>query len=857
MLKSNASTKWSQFGRGGRGRDATFPSAPLHVSKDAQANTTIDETATRLVTFSSQNREQLPERPSTSAGPASATAKRRNAEKRETKDDLYYNPLASHGKGTTFYNFPLPGSLPTPATSPKDIAPPTPRKSSSTRPPTPESIEAVSTPAITTMEVPQAEIGMALGSPAHPPTTWHQNTYSIVDVHAVSPSPDHMDGLADEWSNSPRAVKQKNKGWKLFGGLFGGKKLAPSPAFYQLQPEGATRTTVEAVGILSETPASSEAKPVKPRGRGRSVSERMGKKDKPDLKRTETAPMNFDFTITNAPRVYPTAPEITLEGRALVDHSSKPMQQKGTSLLDVDIPDVHMERYSIMFGSVLGKPSTNSSSLLARRQATLEKLKTVNEALAAKEQELNEKAKQLKVRRATSPQPRYSQSPAFSLFPNTPSRRDQSPSRHRNSSTLQRSNTSPAALSPSRPSFAPGSGNVAHAIIMSPESEDLSPRKSAPSQSSKSKRGEQKAAEPAVSPSKQWTLDESHLMLDSPDSMSINDEDIYDPAPFPMKPKLSEPQWQMINPTHTHVPAASISGSATSSSTTSSENSNSTAASSVSTPQSAGSVISRPLNIASPPLSSSSRSRAIGPTLAQREIPKPRSKSATRIANASATQSSDPEHGHKHDNHSEDEQEARLKTAADVSIARQISVSRQQRQLLVPIKSAGSVRKVERTIAGKKFPVSGGLGATTISVAHVSSPLGAVAVAAQAERERAGSPLVERGEKERLLLKTRLEDTGRFVEGRKPSTPTLVIVGDDVKAREDRWAGATATLKSKGGSIAERRRMKGRDARGLTPVAGEIRGRLTTASAVRGTGYADPQHRKSERVVVEQIGESS
>jgi hypothetical protein len=43
-----------------------------------------------------------------------------------------------------------------------------------------------------------------------------------------------------------------------------------------------------------------------------------------------------------------------------------------------------MERYSIMFGSVLQKPTNTSSSLLTRRQATLDKLKTVNEALASK-----------------------------------------------------------------------------------------------------------------------------------------------------------------------------------------------------------------------------------------------------------------------------------------------------------------------------------------------------------------------------------------------------------------------------------------------------------------------------------------
>jgi hypothetical protein len=44
-----------------------------------------------------------------------------------------------------------------------------------------------------------------------------------------------------------------------------------------------------------------------------------------------------------------------------------------------------MERYSIMFSGVLQKSgSTTTSSLLARRQATLDKLKTVNEAIASK-----------------------------------------------------------------------------------------------------------------------------------------------------------------------------------------------------------------------------------------------------------------------------------------------------------------------------------------------------------------------------------------------------------------------------------------------------------------------------------------
>jgi len=377
MVKPTALSKsvWAQLGLGVRGRDTEFPSAPDRVSEDAQARDNIDKTTARLVEFSPRKQDQLPERPSTSAGPASSFAKRRNAEKRETKDDLHFNPLGAHGKGTTFYNFPLPGSLPTPATTPRS-SPPPPRKSSSRRPSTPESIEIAAVPV--NMAVPQTEIGMALGSPAHPPVSWQQGP---VDIDDESHSPDHMDGSADDFVNSPPMLKPKSSRWKLLGGLFGGGKKTPS-AFYQLQPETTHQTVVEADPINYEEPPSlSEKKPQKSRGRGRTNSERKTSKSKPNLKRAETAPLDFDFQEAEARNVQPATPEITLEGGPLVDN-----HQSSYKGLDVDIPSVHMERYSVMFGSILQKPpgTSNSSSLLARRQATLDKLKTVNEALALK-----------------------------------------------------------------------------------------------------------------------------------------------------------------------------------------------------------------------------------------------------------------------------------------------------------------------------------------------------------------------------------------------------------------------------------------------------------------------------------------
>jgi hypothetical protein len=68
-------------------------------------------------------------------------------------------------------------------------------------------------------------------------------------------------------------------------------------------------------------------------------------------------------------------------GNVRSDHTEKPYNGQ---MLDVDIPSIQLERYSVMFGSVLQKPTSTASSLLARRQATLDKLKTVNEALASK-----------------------------------------------------------------------------------------------------------------------------------------------------------------------------------------------------------------------------------------------------------------------------------------------------------------------------------------------------------------------------------------------------------------------------------------------------------------------------------------
>ena len=361
---------------GARSRDAELLGAPDRVSENAQARKR-NETTAPVFEFRSQSREGLSERPSTSAGPASSFAKRSKSGKRDIDGDLHFNPLTVHGKGTTFYSIPPQGSSQPPATTlGPSPSPPPPRRASLSSLSTPEPIAAAEASA--GMDVPLTEIGMALGSPSHPPPIWqHDGVEAIIRT----PSPDQVDDFVDEAMTSPTPHKAKSTRWKVLGGIFGGGKKNETPTtFYQLQPEVATyQTTVEADYInFGEPPAPSGKKPTKPRGRGRTNSERKSEKNKPELKRSETVPLNFGFNGADRIQAATGTPKITLEGGPLEPSST----YRG---LNVEIPSIQMERYSVMFGSILQKPaSASSSALLARRQATLDRLKSVHEELASK-----------------------------------------------------------------------------------------------------------------------------------------------------------------------------------------------------------------------------------------------------------------------------------------------------------------------------------------------------------------------------------------------------------------------------------------------------------------------------------------
>jgi len=431
---------------------------------------------------------------------------------------------------------------------------------------------------------------------------------------------------------------------------------------------------------------------------------------------------------------------------------------------------------------------------------------------------------------------------------------------------LQRSNTSPAMLSPARPSFAPGPENDAHAKILAAAAEaaaredegkrnrraevripNLRKREPMPEPSPEPVkepvkgpvREENMDSPTIVSPNPKWSTEESHLTLDSPTDEEGEFEDTYDPAPLPMKPVLPEPNWQMINPGHGHVATSSTSGSTTSRS----DHSTSTSASSIMTSPSVASP--QPFKQSQPPLSGRSRAATTGGA--------PPNTGRMRSATTSSASQIPRRNPNNQTAYADEDEEIRLKTAADVSIARQISVSRSQRQFLVPIKSAlKQPRNPNLEVEQRNFPVpASGIGA--IGVSRVASPLGAVAVAAQEERKRAESPLADRGE--RVRMPSRKNTAERLVDGVKPITPTLVVVGNSRDEKEKLWQGATQQhhlAHSTPVGLAERRR-GGNNGHLHLSNTGEIKVGLTVEAAQA----KELQNRKSERVIVERISVAS
>lgn len=168
-------------------------------------------------------------------------------------------------------------------------------------------------------------IGVALGSPG------------LVDSQEALPPPRFNTGVFDEGSEMPR----KSSKWKKIGGLFRAKNALASPTSTLPNPPP------KDVGP-KDKPNTNRA------ARKEDVSEEWPK--------IEVEPKIGHHISPKRSRKY------SISGR-------KDSKDKGVAspMLDVNIPDVQMERYSVMFSNVMNK--NHKPSLLARRSKTLDNLR--------------------------------------------------------------------------------------------------------------------------------------------------------------------------------------------------------------------------------------------------------------------------------------------------------------------------------------------------------------------------------------------------------------------------------------------------------------------------------------------------
>ena len=354
-------------------------------------------------------------------------------------------------------------------------------------------------------------IGMALGSPSHPPFPQSNVHDQLQPAAADTRAHGYREAMAEAKSANPKAGK-----WKMFGGLFKPKynsSTQAAPAAPQLSPhQDAERNT-----------DTTESRPL------------PLSKDTPPTHRTSEQP-------ASAPRDYADAEDVKDDAPGLL--------RAELPKLEVDIPDVQMDRYSVMFGNLLG--GQQSGSLLSRRSKVLQRLNTSSNENDASQEPLPqdkqpenaglpsdavrpENYEQLKpspsARRATTPTP--GKSPIFSLFPQPPAtpRRAAAMTSQARPSPLQRSFTAPSRLSPMEETFGtktPQAVKPSH----------VKRRKSSISLVETS-------ASTAQGPG--WSTDGSYLSPNSSVS-SVGDEILFDIKKLSMVTENQEPQYEVTKP---------------------------------------------------------------------------------------------------------------------------------------------------------------------------------------------------------------------------------------------------------------------------------------------------------------------
>jgi hypothetical protein len=241
-------------------------------------------------------------------------------------------------------------------------------------------------------------IGIALGSPTMPPQHWHalptdfvtQNHGTITQISSTNQTPESYPQVYESQREAPKPKF---------------KKTAPPPrqnkdTFYQLAK------AIKSAGVVTHQDNDSVySRSLAQEGdaAANSSSTHTFKSDiRPSRnKLTEHGHLSADtrpralttgstsakvksplsrFALSPRPQkptqTYAAPPSVTVSGASQIPPPPLP---GGKPLLDVDIPTVRMERYSVMFSGLLQPHTTNaSSSLLQRRQGATDKVKPLN-----------------------------------------------------------------------------------------------------------------------------------------------------------------------------------------------------------------------------------------------------------------------------------------------------------------------------------------------------------------------------------------------------------------------------------------------------------------------------------------------
>ncbi|KAI2465487.1 hypothetical protein F4781DRAFT_23023 [Annulohypoxylon bovei var. microspora] len=469
---------------------------------------------------SSLSEVNMSARPSSSRGPGSKSSASNSFkyDKRISRDDSFINSRTAVGAGFRSYNNFARGQLPTPEISPRTSPP---RKVSvpTIRMPTPESLNETS----------YAEIGMALGSPTSIPVSGGSRTPQTTLRAPPAPTPSLISPASGISSAGSLPRKQSTK-WKLFGRF--GRKASDQSLPGPIEPRVVPKLE-ETQDLTAQAWYDSNMQ------RSNTVGTHKLPKHKPIVIRSQTMPHDAE----NPPQglTSTSSGKRAEENFGRIPIALDTNQGSCGPLLDVEIPSITMERYSVMFGSVL----QSQPSLLARRQATVQKLKSIEDAVEREEEEMKLHDVLRSPRRATSP---ATGSPSFALFP--PPRPIHAQTS--NPSPLSRSNTSPALLrSPLKAAFDHTTPNH------HPQSNDVSRHnhlKESPGRpypkgkltiATLARAREQHAAPREY----QFSPDSSNLVLESPTEMSSPEFEVVKPGSIrPRASYMQEPKWQMMTP---------------------------------------------------------------------------------------------------------------------------------------------------------------------------------------------------------------------------------------------------------------------------------------------------------------------